>query len=85
MTVMHNPPHPGEVLKEYLGDSTIDSAAVHLGIDSQQLEQIIAGTGCISPALTARLGAAFGTSSQLWAGMQVQYDAFVRDTCQQRL
>ena len=75
MTVMHKPPHPGEVLREYLGDLTIDAAAVRLGIDSQQLKQIIAGTDSISPALASRLGAAFGTSSELWAGMQAQYDS----------
>ena len=85
MTAMHKPPHPGEVLKEYLGDSIIDAAAVHIGIDSQQLEQIIAGTGRISPALAARLGAAFGTSSALWAGIQAQYDSFMINTCQRQL
>jgi addiction module HigA family antidote len=75
MTRMYKPPHPGEVLREYLGDLTICAAAVRLGIDSQQLEQIIAGADAVSPALASHLGAAFGTSSELWMGMQAQYDS----------
>lgn len=29
---MHNPPHPGEVIREYLGDITVSAAAEHLGV-----------------------------------------------------
>ena len=31
MTRMHNPPHPGEVLPEYLGNVTVTEAAAKLG------------------------------------------------------
>ena len=33
MTRMHNPPHPGEILREYLGGITVTQAAVKLGVD----------------------------------------------------
>ena len=39
MTRMHNPPHPGEVLREYLGDITITEAAVKLGVTSSSLRR----------------------------------------------
>ncbi|WP_429207060.1 HigA family addiction module antitoxin [Massilia sp. UYP11] len=75
---MHNPPHPGEVLREYLGDSTIDVAAARLGIDSEQLERIIAGATAVSPELASRLGMALNTSPELWVRMQAQYDLRMR-------
>jgi plasmid maintenance system antidote protein VapI len=63
MTRMHNPPHPGEVLREYLGEVTVTEAAVKQA----------AG---ISPEMAYRLAEAFGTSPELWAGMQMQYDLY---------
>jgi plasmid maintenance system antidote protein VapI len=60
---MHNPPHPGEVLREYLGEVTVTEAAVKQA----------AG---ISPEMAYRLAEAFGTSPELWAGMQMQYDLY---------
>ncbi len=32
MTRMHNPPHPGEILREYLGGIPVTQAAVKLGV-----------------------------------------------------
>ena len=73
---MHNPPHPGEVLKEYLGGSTLSAAAAHLLIGRSTLRRIVTGAAKISPDITYRLGIAFGTSPELWAGMQLQYDLY---------
>jgi antitoxin HigA-1 len=33
MTRMHNPPHPGEIPREYLADITVTEAAVKLGVN----------------------------------------------------
>ena len=38
MTRMHNPPHPGEVLREYLGEVTVTEAAVKLGVNRVTLK-----------------------------------------------
>jgi len=76
MTRMHNPPHPGEVLKEYLGDVTITNAAAHLGVGRVTLQRIVSGASGISPDMAYRLAAAFGTSAELWAGLQLQYDLY---------
>ena len=32
---MHNPPHPGRVLREYLGDMAVSTAAAHLRVNSR--------------------------------------------------
>ena len=74
MTRMHNPPHPGEVLREYLGDVTVTAAAMRLGVGRVTLQRVVTGAAGISPDMAYRLGAGFGTSPEFWAGMQLQYD-----------
>lgn len=71
---MHNPPHPGEVLKEYLGDITLTKAALQLGVGRVTLQRIVSGASGVSADMAYRLAAAFGTSPELWAGMQLAYD-----------
>ena len=73
---MHNPPHPGEVLREYLGDVTVTDAAQQLGVNRVTLTRIVSGHSGISPDMAFRLASAFGTSPELWAGMQMQYDLY---------
>lgn len=71
---MHKPPHPGEVLREYLGDTTVTEAAMKLGVNHVTLTRIVTGVSGISADMAYRLSAALGTSAELWAGMQMQYD-----------
>lgn len=74
MTRMHNPPHPGEVLKAYLGDKTVTEAAVQLGVRRAALSAMVLGASGVSPTMADRLGSALGTSAELWAGLQLQHD-----------
>ena len=76
MTRMHNPPHPGEILREYLGDITITEAAVKLGVNRVTLSRVVSGASGISADMAYRLAQAFGTSAEMWAGMQMQYDLY---------
>lgn len=76
MTRMHNPPHPGEVLREYLGDISVTEAAVKLGVNRVTLSRVVSGVSGVSADMAYRLAAAFGTSPELWAGMQLQYDLY---------
>jgi addiction module HigA family antidote len=76
MTRMHNPPHPGEVLREYLGEVTVSDAAVKLGVNRVTLSRVVTQSAGISPDMAYRLAEAFGTSPELWAGMQMQYDLY---------
>jgi len=75
--LMHNPPHPGEILKtlciEPLG-LTITDAAKALGVSRKTLSSIINGKSGISPEMAIRLSIAFSTSSESWLNQQVQYD-----------
>ncbi len=71
---MHNPPHPGLVLREYLGDIAVSTAAAHLRVTRVTLSRVLNGKAGISANMALRLGAALGTSPDLWINMQAQYD-----------
>jgi addiction module HigA family antidote len=72
---MHNPPHPGQVIREYLGDMSVSAAAEHLGVGRVTLSRVLNGKAAVSPEMAVRLAGAFGTSSpEVWLGMQAQYD-----------
>ena len=67
---MFKPPHPGTVLKEYLGEVSVPAAANHLGITRAALSRILNGSAGISAAMALKLSEALGASPDLWAGMQ---------------
>ncbi|MBK5299106.1 MAG: HigA family addiction module antidote protein [Vicinamibacteria bacterium] len=74
---MHNPPHPGEVLRGLcltpLG-LTVTKAARSLGVSRKTLSSILNGRAGISPEMAVRLSLAFNTTSESWMNQQVQYD-----------
>ena len=74
---MHNPPHPGEILRslclEPLGLSVTD-AAKGLGVSRKTLSSILNGRAGVSPEMAVRLSIAFNTSAESWLNQQVQYD-----------
>jgi antitoxin HigA-1 len=75
--IMHNPPHPGEMIKEaYLEPLglTVTEAAKALKVTRKTLSAIINGKAGISPAMAIRLSKAFHTTPQLWLNMQQSYD-----------
>jgi antitoxin HigA-1 len=71
---MHNPPHPGEVLRDYLGDISVTAAARHLKVTRASLSRILNGSAGISAEMALRLSEAIGTSPELWLGMQSQFE-----------
>ena len=71
---MFDPPHPGTVLKDYLGDLSVTAAAQHLGVTRATLSRILNGNAGISAEMALSLSEALGTSPELWIGMQSQYD-----------
>lgn len=79
---MHNPPHPGEVLRslciEPLG-ITVTDAAKALGISRKTLSAILNGRAGISPEMAIRLSKAFDTSAESWLNQQIQYDLWVAE------
>jgi len=75
--LMHNPPHPGEIIKELCLEPlelSITAAAKALGVSRKTLSSIINGKAGISPEMAVRLSIAFNTSSESWMNQQTQYD-----------
>lgn len=72
----HNPPHPGEVLAEYLKplNLTLTDAAGKLLIARPNLSAIINGKAGISASMALKLAKAFDTSPQFWLNLQMNYD-----------
>lgn len=74
---MKNPPHPGRIVRqeciEPLG-LTVTDAAARLGITRQALNNLVNGKAGISPEMAIRLSKAFGSSPEVWLGIQMEYD-----------
>lgn len=74
---MHDPPHPGNVLKELCIDPlglTITEAAKGLGVSRKTLSALVNGRFGISPEMAIRISKAFGGSAESWLTQQIQYD-----------
>lgn len=75
--LMHNPPHPGEIIRELclepLGVS-VTEAAEALGVSRKTLSAILNGRAGISPEMAVRLSIAFDTSAESWMNQQAQFD-----------
>ncbi len=77
---MHNPPHPGELLKElYLEPLkiTVTEAAVALNVARKTLSAVVNGRAGISPEMALRLAKALNTTPELWLNMQAQHDLWI--------
>lgn len=72
--MIFNPAHPGEVLRDYLGEMTVAEAATRLGVTRAHLSRILNGRAGVSAAMSLRLSAALRTSPEFWLKMQMQYD-----------
>lgn len=77
MTRMHNPPHPGEVLKDGVFEGSnisVTAAAAALGITRVALSRVLNGKAGLSAEMAVRLGKWLGTGPEVWVSMQTQYD-----------
>jgi antitoxin HigA-1 len=75
--VVHNPPHPGEVIKELCIEPlglTVTETAKKLGVSRKTLSALMNGRFGISPEMAIRLSKAFGGSLESWLIQQSQYD-----------
>jgi addiction module HigA family antidote len=74
---MKNPPHPGRVVRQECIEPlklTVTEAAKRLGVARQTLNNLVNEKAGISPEMAIRLSKAFGSSPEVWLGMQMEYD-----------
>jgi len=75
MARMFNPPHPGEVLREFLPeDMTVADIARRLDVSRVQLSRILNGRSAISAEMAIRLGLLTETTPESWLAGQMKWD-----------
>ena len=75
MSRMHNPPHPGEVLRDtVLAEISVTEFAQRLGVSRVALSRVINGRAAVSAEMAIRFAAALGGSAESWLRMQSAYD-----------
>ena len=74
---MHNPPHPGEVLRELclepLGLS-VTKVARSIGVSRSTLSKLLNGRTGMTSDMAMSLSIAFDTTPESWMNQQLQYD-----------
>ena len=83
MTSMHNPPHPGETLRDDVLPAlgiTVTEAARQLGVTRVALSRVLNGHASISPDMALRLeewlGPERGGRAENWLAQQMAYDVW---------
>ena len=75
---MHNPAHPGEILKQLVLDPlglSVTDAANHLGVSRKTLYKVLNGRGTVTPEMALRLEMTFGKPDAAhWLRLQIAYD-----------
>jgi len=75
--MMHNPPHPGGILKEEVLDPlnlSVTEAANRLAMSRVALSRVLNGKAAISPDLAVRLENAGVSTARTWLAMQANYN-----------
>ena len=74
---MHNPPHPGEFIREvYLEPFGVSSRSVaeKLKVSPSTFNRLINGESNVSPEMALRLSKILGRSAESWLALQDNYD-----------
>jgi addiction module HigA family antidote len=74
---MHNPPHPGEIIREFCIEPlnlSVTEAANALGVTRKTLSALLNGRSGISPEMALRLSKVFGRTPEGWLRLQIQFD-----------
>jgi antitoxin HigA-1 len=81
MTTMHDPAHPGEILRELVLEPlgiTVTEAADRLGVSRKTLHKILAGNGSVRADMALRLEEVFGKPDAAhWLRLQAARDLWV--------
>ena len=74
---MHNPPHPGEFIKEVYLDPfnlSLRLVAAKLKVSTSTLSRLIKGQSTISSEMALRLSKTLGRTPESWLNMQSNYN-----------
>jgi len=74
---MHNPPHPGEFIREvYLEELGVSSRklAAKLKVSPSTFNRLLNSKSGVSPEMALRLSKVLGRSPESWLALQNNYD-----------
>ena len=73
--------HPGEILKDELGELgiTLTEFARQIDVPANRVSQIIAGKRAVTGDTALRFGHWFGMDPQFWLNLQAQFELVVAD------
>lgn len=78
MSIMHNPLHPGEIVRDALFNETdlhtVEEASRKLKVERTTLSRLLNGHSGISPEMAYKLSLLLGTSCEMWMNIQRDYD-----------
>jgi len=77
---MHNPPHPGEFIREvYLEPLKVSyrKVAMKLNVSPSTFNRLIKGQSNISSEMALRLSKTLGRSPESWLAMQSNYNLWI--------
>ncbi|MBD2779885.1 HigA family addiction module antitoxin [Xenorhabdus szentirmaii] len=76
MVIMHNPPHPGELIKDAMEtlDMSARALAKALDVAPSTVQRLISHQSHVSPEIAVRLSVVIGSAPHVWLGMQNAYD-----------
>jgi len=75
MTPMHNPAHPGEVLREFLPEGmTVGEVAGRLGVSRPHLSRLLNGHTSMTADMAIRVAMLTNTTAESWMANQVKWD-----------
>ncbi len=79
IALQRKPTHPGEILREdFLKEYhlTTQQFAHRLRLSRSTVQKILRGQGRITPNIALRLAQCFGTSPEVWLGLQNEWDLY---------
>jgi len=74
---MHNPPHPGRIIKEAIGaiPMSVTGFAAHIGVSRVALSRVLNERAGVTPEMSIRISEAFGQKApEIWFNIQNDYD-----------
>jgi addiction module HigA family antidote len=74
---MHNPPHPGRIIKEAVEalPMTVTAFAAHVGVSRVALSRVLNEKAAVTPEMSIRISEAFGQESpEIWFNIQNDHD-----------
>ena len=74
---MHNPPHPGRIIKKAIEalPMTVTAFAAHIGVSRVALSRVLNEKAAVTPEMSICISEAFGQQSpEIWFNIQNDHD-----------